>query len=202
MKRDELEELHYITPIDNMPSIIQRGILSHNRAKHVQHQSIAMSEIQNRRKNVNVPGGRRLHDYVNLYICARNPMMFKRRDQYEKLCVLKISPDVVDLPGVVITDGNASGYYALFRPAPKGLAIVDHDLTFADDWRDPDQIQYYRKKAAKCAEVLVPDQVEPKYIIGAYLACRKALVKFDRYTKGIPATINDHIFFIQGNSHD
>lgn len=66
MKREELEELHYITPISNVPSICKRGILSHHGAARIQHQSIAMAEIQDRRAKVTVPGGRRLHEYANL----------------------------------------------------------------------------------------------------------------------------------------
>ncbi|MGB9498083.1 MAG: DUF4433 domain-containing protein, partial [Dissulfuribacterales bacterium] len=171
MERHELTELHYITPIANVPLILRLGILSHNRAKRVPHESVAMNEIQDRRARVTVPGGRKLHDYANLYICARNPMMYKRHAQHQSLCVLRITPNVINIAGAVITDGNASGDYVRFSAAPKGLAIVDRDWTFADDWRDPDQIQYFRKKAAKCAEVLVPDKVKPDYIAGVYVSC-------------------------------
>jgi hypothetical protein len=195
MERHELTELHYITPIANVPSILEKGILSYNRAKRVEHQSVAMNEIQDRRAKVTIPGGRRLHEYVNLYICARNPMMYKRQAQFKELCVLRISTDVIDLPGVVVTDGNASGDYVRFSAAPKGLAIVNRDWTFADDWRDPDQIQYFRKKAAKCAEVLVPDKVEPAYITGAYVACQEAQAVLEGLAKGVAVEINSHLFF-------
>lgn len=195
MQRSELAELHYITPIANMPSILRLGILSHNRAKRVDHQSVAMNEIQDRRAKVTVPGGKKLHEYVNLYICARNPMIYKRQAQFKELCVLRVNPDVINLPGVVITDGNASGDYVRFSAAPKGLAIVDRDWTFADDWRDPDPIQYFRKKAAKCAEVLVPDKVKPDYITGAYVACREARATLEDLVRGVAVVMNSHLFF-------
>jgi len=195
MERHELTELHYITPIANVPSILEKGILSHNQAKQVHHESVAMNEIQDRRAKVTVPGGRKLHEYVNLYICARNPMMYKRQAQFKELCILRVRPHVIDLPGVVITDGNASGDYVRFSAAPKGLAIVDRDLTFADDWRDPDRIQYFRKKAAKCAEVLVPDKVNPADITGAYVACDEAKTALECLVKDITVEINSHLFF-------
>lgn len=135
MERHELAELHYITPIANVPSILRLGILPHSRSKSVQHESVAMDEIQDRRAKVAVPGGRRLHDYVNLYICARNPMMYKRQAQHGELCVLRISPHIIDMAGVVVTDGNASGDYVRFAAAPRGLGIVNREWTFADDWR-------------------------------------------------------------------
>ena len=70
MTRAELTELHYITPIANVASILEHGIASHNRAEKLQHDSIAMPEIQDKRKSVVVPNGLGLHDYVNLYICG------------------------------------------------------------------------------------------------------------------------------------
>lgn len=195
MERSELTELHYITPIANVQSIMRLGILSHHRAKQLQHQTVAMNEIQDRRARITVPGGKKLHEYVNLYICARNPMMYKRRAQYKEICVLKISTDVLDLPGVVITDGNASGDYVRFAASPKGISIVNRGLTFADDWRDTEEIQYFRKKAAKCAEVLIPDKVNPNYITGGYVACQEARTTLQAQGTGISGVINNHLFF-------
>jgi len=174
MERNELEELHYITPICNLPSIMQHGILSHDRAKHLAPQSVAMREIQDRRAKVTVPRGKPLHQYANLYVCGRNPMLFKRLDQALQICILAVSTDVLDLPGVVITDRNAAGDYVQFRPAPDGLSIVNRELTFAEYWTSPDQIDYWRRKAAKCAEVLVPDKIAPRFIQRVYVSCEQA----------------------------
>ena len=151
-----------------------------------------MAEIQERRARVVVPGGRPLHDYVNLYVCARNPMLFKRRDQHRKLCVLQISTRVLDLPGVVVTDGNASSEYVRFAAAPAGLEIVDSELTFAEYWTHQDQIEQWRRKRAKCAEVLVPDRVDPELILGAYVSSAEQLVRFDAR---FAVTVSEHLFF-------
>ena len=134
MTRDELTELHYIIAIAHVPSVLEHGIVSHNEAGKLEHTSVAMAEIQDIRKNVVVPNGMPLHDYVNLYVCARNPMMYKRRGQHADLCVLRVSTDVLDLPNVVVADGNAASTlrgYARFAAAPDGLSIVDRELTFA-----------------------------------------------------------------------
>lgn len=185
MDRCELTELHYITPIANVPSILRLGILSHNRAKRMQHQSVAMIEIQDRRAKVTVPGGKMLHEYANLYICDRNPMMYKRLAQHRDICVLRINPAVIDLPDVVITGGNASGDYVRFAAAPNGLSIVDITATFAEYWTDSNQIVEWRKKAAKCSEVLVQDKVKPDYIMGANMSCQEAMVIFKAQNTGI-----------------
>ena len=194
MNREDLTELHFITHIGNVTSIIEHGIVSYVRAAKLPHRSVAMQEIQDLRSKKLVPGtGRRLHEYANLYICGRNPMLYKRR--YEEICVLSISTDVLDLPGVIITDQNAAGNYVSFRPAPQGLHYVSQELTFADDWTDQDAIQYWRKKAAKCAEVLVPDRVEPKYLQRAYVACDEMRARFDALNTGIQVRVHKHLFF-------
>jgi hypothetical protein len=115
--------------------------------------------------------------------------------------VLRISPDIIDLDGVVITTGNASGDYVRFDRAPQGLGKVDREWTFADKWIDEDPILYYRKKAAKCAEVLVPDLVPPNYIIGAYASCQEAKSALQALNTNISISINSHLFFDQGEGH-
>src|SRR5947209_19956000 len=110
MTRDELHELGYIAPIATVPSILELGILSHNRAKKVDHRDIALQEVQDRRAKVIVPapgGGRRLHDYANVYICPHNPMLLKKKAIHDEICVLRVSPAVLDIPGAVVTDMNA-----------------------------------------------------------------------------------------------
>ena len=115
-------EFHCIMPVANVPSVMVHGILSHERAGRLNHDSVAMEEIQDRRDRVQVPGGMRLHQYANLYFHARNPMMFKRKDQAGSLCILRISRNVLTLDHVVLADQNASSDYVRFlSPAPMAL---------------------------------------------------------------------------------
>jgi hypothetical protein len=196
MRRDELAELHYITPIENVASIIQRGILSNRRAQPFRPRTIAKPEVQALRARVRIPGGRALHEYANLYICARNPMMFKWAALHEETCVLRVSTDVLDLPDVVITDQNAASGYCRFVPSPEGLAIVDREMVFADDWRHPgNPAAYYRHRSVKCAEVLVPDAVPPHYILGAYAAGARAEGLLTEGAPELSVVTNAHIFF-------
>lgn len=194
MNREDLQELHYITPMENVPSILRHGILSHVRAARSTHRSVAMPEMQELRSKVVIPGtGRRLHEYANLYICGRNPMLYMRRDS--NICVLSVSPKVLDLQDVIVTDQNAGSSYAAFWPAPDGLRYVDRDMTFAEDWRDSNQIEYWRKKAAKCAEVLVPDRVDPRYIQHAYVASVEMKTRMDAMNTGLEVLVDGHLFF-------
>nr|VFJ98995.1 MAG: protein of unknown function (DUF4433) [Candidatus Kentron sp. LFY] len=91
-----------------------------------------MADVQDRRNKIQVPGGMRLHQYANLYFDARNPMMYKRLAQVEVLCVLCVSTDVLNLPGVVITDQNAASDYVRFYP-PRFSTFLDFGWICADD---------------------------------------------------------------------
>lgn len=196
MKRSDLAELHFITPIANVPSIVEHGILCHKKAKKLAHHSVAMPEIQDIRARKVVPGGRPLHEYANLYIHARNPMMYKRLGQHFELCVLRVNTDVLDLSAVVIADGNAASDYTGFWPSPAGLEKVDRDLVFAESWTDSDPIVKWRRARVRSAEALVPDKVDPVFVIGVYVSCQEAEEKLRRMAPGLNVTINAHLFFM------
>ena len=188
-------ELHCIMPIANVPSVMAHGILSHERASRLEHRSVAMPEIQDRRDRVQVPGGLRLHQYANLYFNARNPMLFKRLAQAEGLCVLRVSREVLNIAGVVLTDQNASSDYVRFL-GPAQLRLVPFHLVYADDWRHPDdRIAYFRHKAAMCAEVLAPGAVPPELITGAYVVDEAAARALAATGFNGAVSINAHLFF-------
>lgn len=202
MRREELTELHFITPHSNLTSLLQYGIQSHRRAEIgrrkglLQAASIAMQEVQDIREGVRVPGGRELHDYANLYLCARNPMMFKRKDSHAELCVLRLAPTVLEIEGAIVTDRNAAAGICRFWNAAEGLKNINREMVFADDWRHPnDQIAYYKHKAIKCAEVLIPNFIPPKYIVGAYVSCGETADKIKEITPDLSIDINEKLFF-------
>jgi hypothetical protein len=197
--KEDLPELHYIVPMQNLPSIMSVGLLSNRRSKAVDAVSIALEGVQDRRAAKRVPGGRPLHEYVNLYINARNPMLFRRINMHKTICVLSVSPAVLDLPGVVVTDQNAASNYVRFAGGANALAIVDHSLTFAEFWTHPENpIQEWRHKSAMCAEVLVPDAVPPRFVTGAHVSGRAAARNFDALGLGLGRTINRALFFHRG----
>jgi len=162
-------EFHCIMPIGNVPSVMEHGILSYERAAKLQHHSVAMRAIQDRRDQKQVPGGLRLHQYANLYFHARNPMLYKRQDEVRELCVLRVSTRVCEVQGAVLTDCNASSDYVRFLH-PSQWKLLDFDDIYSMDWRHPgDPAAYYRHRSRKCAEVLVPHHVQAQFLTGAYV---------------------------------
>jgi len=123
MKREELEELHFITLHSNLPTLLKYGIQSHRRAeigrrrKILEAGSVAMQEVQDIREGVRVPEGLELHEYANLYLCARNPMMYKRHARHLEICVLRVSTDVLDMEGAVVTEYERSEAHSSLCPS-------------------------------------------------------------------------------------
>lgn len=188
-------ELHNIMPIANMPSVMTYGILSHEQAADLLHTDVSMADVQDKRDKVQVPGGLRLHQYANLYFDARNPMMYLRLPQVESLCVLSVSNAVLNIEGVVISDQNAASGYVRFYP-PSCLTILDFDQIYSDDWRHPDdRIAYWRHKAAKCAEVLVPQAIHSGYVQKAYVVSEAARANLLATGFSMPIEFMPRLFF-------
>jgi len=165
----KLVEFQNITLIDNVPAILKQGILSCAEAAKIPHLSVALEAVQEKRDVKRVPGGLGLHEYANVYFHARNPMMSRRREEAHRLCVLRISTDILNITGAVITDQNAASKYVRFL-APNFLQYLNLDYVLARNWKHPgDQIEEWRHGSSKCAEVLIPQRIPPKFLIGAYV---------------------------------
>lgn len=188
-------EFQCIMPMDNVPSVLEHGILSYEQAAKLAHHSVAMQPVQDRRDQKRVPGGLRLHQYANLYFHARNPMLFKRLNEVGRLCVLRVSVDVLRIDGTVITDQNAASDYVRFYHPSQWRELVFDDI-YAMDWRHPnDPVAYWRHKARKCAEILVPHRVEPRLLIGAYVVDSTAATRLQGLGFGLPVVVDSVLFF-------
>lgn len=188
-------ELHCIMPTANIASVMTHGILSYERAAKLPHRSVAMQPVQDRRDHKQVPGGLKLHQYANLYFHARNPMLFKRLNEAAGLCVLRVSTQVLALDGAVISDQNAASDYARFLH-PSQWKLLAFDDIYATDWRHPeDTITYWRHKARKCAEVLVPHRVDTLYLTGAYVNDAATASRLPGLGFALPITVNPVLFF-------
>ncbi len=192
----EIKELYSIMPIANVPSVLRHGILSHDLAAKLQHVDLSMAEVQVRRDGKSVPGGLKLHQYVNLYFCARNPMMYARREQVANICVLRINVTVVHNAGVYSCDGNAASDYTHFYTHDEWRGNLDFPAIFADDWTDDNPFEQMRKKRVKCAEVLIPHCVESRFITGAFVGGKAGEINLRRAGFALDIQENKHIFFL------
>lgn len=187
--------LYNIQAIDNIPSIMQRGLLSNERASRINHVSIAMNEVQARRELIRVPNGLKLHQYANLYFDPWNPMLSRKRSQNEEICILKIDGVVLDLEGVILSDKNASSDYAAFYEADTGLDNIDFDLVYARYWTDDDYYEQCRKKSIKCAEILIPYYIPYDYVVCAAVVNKGAAERLEATGFDRDIIVEPRVFF-------
>lgn len=187
--------LYNITSLDNIPSIIQRGILCFNSADNIHHTSIALSGVQLRRNNVQVPGGLKLHDYANLYFTYHNPMLYRRQDQADCLCILAVSAEVLDIDDCVVSDRNAAAELVRFYSAEEGIKKLDFEKIYAKYWTHENPFEQNNLKAIKCAEVLVPHHISYEYIVGACVVSDEVanILKASGFDRKI--SVNPQVFY-------
>jgi hypothetical protein len=199
LTRHQIKRLFYITHINNIPSILKLGILSHHRAEAIEHVSIALEPVQERRhsKVISITG-KPLHSYVNLFINPRNTMLYyllSNRSSSE-ICVLGIDPVAADVPGVIVSDRNAAKNDARFAFAPEGFTQIDIERVFAERWSnygDRNDVL----KAQMCAEVLIPDRVPTQAVRFAYANSRGTQSAIE-WKYGLKSFIHRGMFFDDG----
>ena len=178
MRQLDLRNLYYITHIDNLPSILEKGILSHERIEddQVQATRIYNTEIVNVRKEKNTPNQKSLWSYANLYFQPRNPMMYRvvHESTVSDLAVLGVSEKILQTPGVFIADGNAANTPTQFYPLSSGLKVLQQQrkILQSEWWNTLDGSK--RKIMAEC---LIPNRVGPEFINSVYVADEETRMK-------------------------
>lgn len=190
-----LEEFQNIMPISNIPSVLNHGILSHEMASRLSHTSVALQSAQDSRDQVRIPNGLKLHQYANVYFHARNPMMSLRRNEAKKICVLRVAPEILQIPGTVITDQNATSQYVRFYSSSM-VSALRLDYIYARNWKHPEnQIEEWRHSSAKGAEALVPQQIPFHFIRGAIVLDSETADSLTALGFTLPISIDPGLFF-------
>ena len=174
MQELDIRALYYITHIDNLPSILMTGILSHARikAEGVQYTPIYNVDIVNERRKRNTPAGKSLWHYANLFFQPRNAMLDslvnprypENHETRRNLAVLGVANTVLQEQGVFIADGLAADGQTRFYSPSEGLKILQaqQHMLKSNSW-----ISWYHSDEIKrqlMAECLVPNQVNPRHI--------------------------------------
>ncbi|HUY90898.1 MAG TPA: DarT ssDNA thymidine ADP-ribosyltransferase family protein [Pirellulales bacterium] len=170
-RKAEIKSLFYITHVENVPSMLKNGILSHGLvdAQNVPFTPIYDQAIVSNRKDKATPERASLWDYANLYFQPRNPMMYRvvHEKAAKDLAVVGVKPSVLQLPQVMVTDGNAASNPTQFFKAAEGLKAIEAQwrVVQAEYWNELDGSK--RKIMAEC---LVPDRIPPEYVHTIFVA--------------------------------
>ncbi len=94
MKTPKIRALFYITHIDNIPSILRNGILSHERIlnEKIPYIPIYDEQIVTNRKNILAPNGKSLWNFTNVFFQPRNPMLYRvlHEKQASEIAIIEI----------------------------------------------------------------------------------------------------------------
>jgi O-acetyl-ADP-ribose deacetylase (regulator of RNase III) len=194
----EIKSLFYITHVENVPSILRHGILSHAmmESRNVSFTPIYDAEIVSKRKHKATPERGSLWEYANLYFQPRNPMMYRVIHEKAKkdLAVIGVKPSVLELPHVMIADGNAANNLTRFFTAAEGRKVIQGQWSAiqAEYWNDVDGSK--RKIMAEC---LVPDQVMPDQIHTVFVADHETKKRVEGLigSAPMPAVPEPNLFF-------
>jgi len=197
----KLRGLYYITHIDNLSSILDKGILCHKRIEEerIQFTPIYDAEIVENKKNINTPDNRSLWDFANLYFQPRNAMLYRvvffSGKNIDDIITIGIKSSVLARSDIFITTGNAASPYSNILSASEAKKNISNirKQTDREWWAFEDG-----SKRELMAECLVPDKVSPEYIQEIYVATRSAFVEVKKLTggRGIPVIPEPSMFFL------
>ena len=186
--------LFYITHIDNVPSIISNGILSHNSVEDakLEHTPVYDHAIISNRKKMETGAGKSLWEYVNLYFQPRNPMLYQVliKNSIDCIVMIAVKKSVIETLGVFICDGNAASVDTRFYSNNK-FSVIEPEILKQIKikyWKSHDSSK--RKIMAEC---LVPEKVPSHLIEAIYVGNRNAA---DKITKSVPSLSSSNISVI------
>ena len=197
MRGSSLRNLYYITHLENVPSTLRHGILSHEEVQDRGLDAVAIYDVDivSRRSHISTPGGRTLWSFANLYLQPRNPMLYRvaLEQGVEKLAVVAVKTNVLARPDVMFANGNASHRSTTIMPASKREQFIRetadiHGLTW---WNTEDG-----SKRRIMAECLVPHVVDPSLIDAVYVANPKVAERLQASVgKSVHVIAEPHMFF-------
>jgi hypothetical protein len=164
----QIERCYHMTHIQNLPSILAAGELCpYNKMRGQTYLNLSNEDVQAGRAAITIAAtGRPLHDYVPLYLGFKTPMVAVNQKQNEDLVFLQFRLDILTLPGVVISDGNARSNRTQFRNYTQmsDLDFLDIGAIRGLKYAHDDEL-----KRKKQAEVLAPDKLSMSHL--AYITC-------------------------------
>lgn len=200
MPKRTIKSLYYITHINNLPSILRHGILSHRQveAKGIPFTPVYNPEIVANREQRLTSDKKSLWDYANVYFQPRNPMLYKVISETNKkdVVIVGVSPQIVDTKGAFISLGNAASSLSPLLDIKTGLKFINGEywkIINNDWWKTEDGTK--RKIMAEC---LIPNGIPPTNIHSVYVTnsvvaekIRPVLSEFAH----ISVVVEPHMFF-------
>jgi hypothetical protein len=189
-----VDYLYHMTMIENLPSILRHGILSHSDVERnkIATRDISDPEVQARRKGMSVYVEKgmqeNLHCMVSLYFEPRNPMLYKRIEIQGQICIVLVDScyAIREVEGecggpvrFAFSDGNLASpvsrsYYRVLH-----LNKLPWDVLRANYWNDHED-----GKRKRCAEFLSTHPVGSEGFSGVVVNSNAAKDRVGRMLDG------------------
>ena len=158
------EGFYHFTHISNIPNILTMGLLSHEKLSStgVQNSDYSNKEIKSKRERKEEIYGRKINEYVPLYINPKNPFMGSKAivPVFSEMVLIEVLPHVlVQITETLFSDGNA---------AMEETKLFENIEKFDNlDWTQLNDGLWSVETDSKrimCSEVLVPEEIAPYYM--------------------------------------
>lgn len=161
LTRFGIEYFYHMTRIENLPGILENGILSRRllSAKNNNFEDIAIPTAIEHRDKPEPIFNKNILAYTPTYFNPNNAMLYLRKDIQANIIILAISQRVLVDNKYIFTDGNAAANATKFFGDIEHLDKLDWSCLRAKWWTD-----FEDGKRTRCAELLVPDAISPKLI--------------------------------------
>lgn len=183
LEKFDIKSLWYITHINNVSSIIKKGIFCRDilQSKGIKVIDVSNEQVQFRR--------RQYHEYVNFYIADNTPMLYVViRDYGDRIVMLEIDSLKVMQKDIIFTDGNAASNNTRFFSTFDCLSKLDWNIIKARRGA-----YSFDDKRIRAAEFLIKNNVEPGCIKGIHVQSSKSMDK----VKGILNALGKNKIFIR-----
>lgn len=207
--KNQIKCIYRLEHIDNLRGILEKGFFCLKKIKKhaLNFTDISDSGVQKIREHKIVQPTKKLslHDYVPLFFTTMTPMLSARRNIQEDIAHLHLSKNVLLLPEIVFTDGNAASASTKFYTSLNDLEKLDWKLLRAESWRDKDPIKHKENGRKRSAEVLVPYHLPVSYIMSISVHDNKALKRVEEITDELGVhlkiKINPDLYFNNTSLH-
>ncbi|MFH1004794.1 MAG: DarT ssDNA thymidine ADP-ribosyltransferase family protein [Bacteroidota bacterium] len=168
---EKVKQLFYITHIDNVDSILRHGIMSHKMIEEskIPFTRIYDAQIVSSRQNRKTPDDKSLWEYANVYLQARNPMLYRVlcEKNAAEIAVIGIDRSIMTTPGTFFSAGNAASSLSEIVPIKDSGKVYKEIKNCLESqwWKDEDGSK--RKIMAEC---LIPSHISPEYLRTIYVS--------------------------------
>lgn len=193
-----ISSLYHITPLENIPSILQYGLKCHEYANKdgLLRYSCSDANVQDLRKDKFL-GGMNAYYYVPLFFSEKPPMLWNiehNKEHFGRVIVyICIGGEIIGKKGIYFSDGNIASQSTKAYSNLSDLNKLDWEGIRM--W-NPEKLGSKEATRIKSAEVLVPFVISPSWFQKVIVPDREAKAELESsVTESISIEIKPEFYF-------